>query len=693
MNQSLNLLRKEQLRISKFLRDCSKNMFLEQGMQTHAAVVKMGFWSDMIISNNLVDMYSKCRRLDNAYKVFDGMLQRNVVSWTALICGCLHQGDAEGALSILYEMSFSDVRPNEYTFSSSFKACSLLGVHEKGMQVHGVCVKAGYQWLPVVGNSIVDMYAKCGKMGDAALAFDEMGVKNLRAWNTVIAGYSSQGDGKSSIELFERLQKEGVVPDEFTFTSVLKACSVLGVVSWGTQIHAALITRGFPVSVQTVLVGALIDLYVRCKYLVDARKLFDYIEDRSVVSWASLVLGYAQDGNFLEAMDVFRQLRENNVQVDSYTLSGLIGVFADFAFVEQGKQLHAYAIKVPSGLELEVGNSIADMYHKCGLMEEAERFFIEMPVKNRVSYTAMITGYGKHGLGKEAVFLFNKMLSENVRPDRITYLAILSACSHSGLVKECEEYFSQLSSGHWIKAEVEHYSCMVDLLGRAGRLTEARNLIESMPMKPNIGVWQTLLSACKVHGNLELGEEIGKIILELDGDNPVNYVLMSNLYANAGYWEECQQLREAVKKKGLRKDAGQSWVEIGKEVHFFYGGDDTHPLTDKIHEVLIKMETRLKEELGYSYEVRFALHDVEDESKLENLRVHSEKLAIGLALVCSGKEGNTKVIRVFKNLRVCGDCHEFIKGLSKVLKRVFVVRDANRFHKFQDGLCSCGDYW
>ncbi|XP_021746376.1 putative pentatricopeptide repeat-containing protein At3g15130 [Chenopodium quinoa] len=694
MNQSLSLLRREQLRISKFLRECSKNLCLEQGKQAHTAVVKMGFWSDMIISNDLVDMYCKCRSVDNAYKVFDKMLQRNVVSWTALICGILHQGDnAEGALSLLYEMTFSDVRPNEYTFSACFKACSRLGIPEKGMQVHGFCAKAGYQWFPVVGNSVVDMYAKCARISDAVQAFDEMGVKSLIAWNTIIAGYSSQGDGKSSVKLFQKMQKEGMFPDEFTFTSVLKACGVIGVIFGGTQIHAALITRGFPIFAQTALVGALIDLYVRCGCLVEARKLFDLIENRSVVSWASLVLGYAQEGYFLEAIDVFRQLRESNIQIDSYTLSGLIGVFADFAFVEQGKQLHAYIIKVPSGLEPEVGNSIADLYHKCGLMEEAERFYCEMPVKNRVSYTVMITGYGKYGLGKEAVILFNKMLSENVRPDRVTYLAILSACSHSGLVKECEEYFSMLCNDRWIKAEVEHYSCMVDLLGRAGQLSEARNLIKSMPMKPNIGVWQTLLSACKVFGDLELGKEIGKVILELDGDNPVNYILMSNLYANAGYWKECQQLRETVRKKGLRKEAGQSWVEIDKKVHFFYGGDDTHPLTDKIHDLLKELERRLKQELGYSQEIRFALHDVEEESKVENLRLHSEKLAIGLALLCGGKEENTKVIRVFKNLRVCGDCHEFIKGLSKVLEKVFIVRDANRFHKFQDGVCSCGDYW
>ncbi|KAL9233921.1 hypothetical protein vseg_008854 [Gypsophila vaccaria] len=694
MNKTLSLFRTEQLRIAKLLRNCSKNLLLEQGVQVHASVVKLGFWSDMIICNDLIDMYGKCRRLDDAYKVFDVMRQRNVVTWAVLMCGCLHYGDAEGVLFLLREMGFSDVRPNEYTFSTCFKACGFLGVPEKGMQVHSFCVKVGFDMFPVVGNSLIDMYAKCGMISRAAQVFEETALKNLIAWNTVIAGYSSQGDGKVSLDLFEKMQNQRVIPDEFTFTSVLKACASFGAVSGGTQIHAALITRGFSFSSHAALIGALIDFYVKSGCLLEARKLFDHMEDKSVVSWASLILGYAQEGDLLEAMRVLRELREGDIQVDSFTLSGLIGVFADFAFVEQGKQLHGYAIKVPTGLEVEVGNSIADLYLKCGLLVEAERTFHEMPVKNRISYTVMITGYGKHGLGNEAVRLFDEMLAENVRPEGVTYLAILSACSHSGMIDECREYFSKLCSDRQISPQVEHYSCMVDLLGRAGRLKEAKSLIESMPMKPNAGVWQTLLSACRVHGDLNLGKEIGKIILELDGDNPVNYVIMSQIYANAGYWNDCQRLRDTVKTKGLKKEAGKSWVEIDKEAHFFYGGDNTHPLIDKIHEKLKDLEKRLKEEFGYAHEVRFALHDVEDESKAENLRVHSEKLAIGLALLCDTKEnGTSDVIRVFKNLRVCGDCHEFIKGLSKVLGRVFLVRDANRFHKFHGGVCSCGDYW
>jgi pentatricopeptide repeat protein len=446
-------------------------------------------------------------------------------------------------------------------------------------------------------------------------------------------------------------------------------------------------------SVNTAVAGALIDLYVKCGKLFMARRVFSHIEEKHVISWTALILGYAQEGNLAESMDLFRQLRESSIQVDGFILSSMMGVFADFALVQQGKQMHAFAIKVPSGVDISVCNSILDMYLKCGMINEAERLFSEMPARNVISWTVMITGYGKHGLGKEAIRLFDEMQLDSTEPDDVTYLAVLLGCSHSGLVEKGQEYFSRLCSYHGIKARVEHYACMVDLLGRAGRLKEAKNLVDSMPLEANVGIWQTLLSACRVHGDLELGKEVGGILLRLDSENPVNYVMMSNIYADAGYWKECERIRELVKSKKLKKEAGRSWVEIDKEVHFFYGGDDTHPLTEKIHEILKEMERRMKEELGYVYGVKYALHDVEEESKMDNLRVHSEKLAIGLALVCGGLEEGRKVIRVFKNLRVCGDCHEFIKGLSKILRVVFVVRDANRFHRFEDGLCSCRDYW
>lgn len=680
-------------KLAELLRNCSKNVLVRKGKEAHGVVMRNGYGLDMMINNDLIDMYGKCGRIDLACSVFDRMRERNVVSWTALMCGHLLNGNARNSLFLFHEMGFSNIKPNEFTFSTNLKACGTLGYIQTGMQIHGWCGKIGYEWFPVVGNSIIDMYSRCGRIVNAELMFQVMPTRSLITWNVMIAGYVLEGEADKSLVLFKNLQEQGEIPDEFTFTSTLKACSVSGALREGTQIHAFLIGSGFPYKAHKIISGALIDLYVNCGHVLQAHKVFNQVEHKSVISWTMLIIGYAQEGKLSVGMDLFRELRQSSTPVDGFVLSSVIGIVADFALLELGKQMHSFSMKIPFGEDISVANSIADMYLKCGLVEDAERHFSEMPMKNVVSWTVMIVGYGKYGLGNEAICLFKKMQSSNVEPDGVAYLALLSACSHSGLVDEGQEYFTRLLNNNQIRPRVEHYGCMVDILGRAGRLEEAKDLIERMPLNPNIGIWQTLLSACRVHKDVEMGREIGEILLRLDGSNPVNFVMMSNIFADARCWEECEKLRGIVKSKGLKKEAGRSWVEVDKEVHFFYNGDETNPRIESIHEVLKEMERRMKEEVGYTYETSFSLHDVEEESRLESLRVHSEKLAIGLSLVCGGLEKNEKTIRIFKNLRVCGDCHEFIKGLSKLLQKVFLVRDANRFHKFENGICSCGDYW
>jgi pentatricopeptide repeat protein len=336
---------------------------------------------------------------------------------------------------------------------------------------------------------------------------------------------------------------------------------------------------------------------------------------------------------------------------------------------------------------VSVGNSMVDMYLKCGLADETRRLFGEMPVRNVVSWTTMINGLGKHGLGHDAMGMLEEMRAQGVEPDEVAYLALLSALSHAGLVEECRLYFSRIRQE---RRKAEHYACVVDLLGRAGELREARDPILTMPMEPTVGVWQTLLSACRVHKDLAVGREAGDVLLAVDGDNPVNYVMLSNLLAEAGEWRECHRVRDAMRSRGLEKQGGCSWVEVDKEVHFFYGGGDhTHPQAADIRRVLADVETRMREQLGYSADALFALHD---ESRVESLRLHSERLAVGLWLLRNA-HAQGDVIRVYKNLRVCGDCHHFFEGLSAVLRKVLVVRDANRSHRFEHGVCSCRDYW
>ncbi|KAI3468254.1 hypothetical protein Pfo_024917 [Paulownia fortunei] len=555
----ISLMRGRQL-LAEDLRKCSQNLLYDEGKQVHGAVFRIGYESDLMINNDLIEMYRKCGKMEKAHSVFDKMTERNVVSWAALMCGYLQVGNAKASLLLFNEMGYSNARPNEYTMSTNIKACGILGALESGKQIHAMCSKIGLEWYPVVGNSIIDMYFKCRRIDEAERMFNAMPVRSLITWNAMIAGYTLfEGMGDKALHFLKEMQGRGEMPDEFTFSSTLKACRDFGAIREGRQIHAFLIRQGYSISAHKILAGALVDLYAQCGCLFEAREVFSKMEAKSLISWTALMVGYAQQGNLPEAMNLFRQLRGSSIPVDSFVLSSIINVFADFSMVELGKQIHSYTIKIPSNLDISVANSILDMYLKCGLTEDAEKLFSKMLVKNVVSYTVMITGYGKHGLGKEAVQLFKKMQLENIDPDLVTYLAVLSACSHSGLVEESQECFTRLCNDYRVKPRVEHYACMVDVLGRAGRLKEAKDLIEKMPLRPNVGIWQTLLNACRLHKNVKMGREVGDILLRLDGDNLVNYVLISNMFADIGYWRECERLRGLVKAKGLKKVAGCSW--------------------------------------------------------------------------------------------------------------------------------------
>ncbi|KAL5213864.1 hypothetical protein ABZP36_003016 [Zizania latifolia] len=683
--------------IADLLRASAKGPYLRAGVQLHAALMILGFGSDTMLNNNLLDMYAKCGKLDMAGQVFDGMPERNVVSWTTLLVGFLQHGEAKDCLRLFREMLASGTAPNEFTLSAILKACSGGGGGTRaGVQIHGVCVRTGFQAHDVVANSLLLMYSKGRWTGHARRVFDGIPFRNLASWNSMISGYAHAGQGRGSLLVFRDMQRwHGEQPDEFTFASLLKACSGLGAAREGAQVHAAMAVRGVSTASNAILAGALLDVYVKCHCLPVAMQVFDMLERRNAIQWTTVIVGHAQEGQVKEAMDLFRQFWNSGIRADGHALSSVVGVFADFALIEQGRQVHGYTVKIPAGPDVSVANSLVDMYLKCGLIDEAERQFREMSARNVVSWTSMINGLGKHGHGREAIDMFEEMQAEGVEPDEVTYLALLSACSHSGLVDECRRYFWRICQDRRIRPRAEHYACMVDLLGRAGELREAKDLILSMPMEPIVGVWQTLLSACRVHKGVAVGREVGDILLAIDGDNPVNYVMLSNIFAEAGEWRECQRIRDAMRRKGLKKQGGCSWVEIDKEVHFFYGGEDTHPEAVAIRRVLRDVERRMREQLGYNGEAQLALHDVDEESRAESLRAHSERLAVGLWLVRNGTGdgGEGEVIRVYKNLRVCGDCHDFFKGLSSVLGTTLVVRDANRFHRFHHGACSCRDYW
>lgn len=344
-------------------------------------------------------------------------------------------------------------------------------------------------------------------------------------------------------------------------------------------------------------------------------------------------------------------------------------------------------------MELEdnvfVGTSIVDMYCKCGRVEMARKAFDRLKRKNVKSWTVMVAGYGMHGRGKEAMEVFYEMIRSGIKPNYITFVSVLAACSHAGLLKEGWHWFNKMKCEFDVEPGIEHYSCMVDLLGRAGYLKEAYGLIQEMKVKPDFIVWGSLLGACRIHKNVELGEISARKLFELDPSNCGYYVLLSNIYADAGRWDDVERMRILMKNNGMLKTPGYSIVEHKGRVHVFLVGDKEHPQHEKIYDYLDELNVKLQE-VGYMPNVTSVLHDVDEEEKGMVLRVHSEKLAVAFGIMNSVPGS---VIQIIKNLRICGDCHIAIKLISKIVNREIVIRDSKRFHHFKDGLCSCGDYW
>ena len=343
------------------------------------------------------------------------------------------------------------------------------------------------------------------------------------------------------------------------------------------------------------------------------------------------------------------------------------------------------------GLEenVYVGTSVVDMYSKCGRVEMARKAFRRIKEKNILSWSAMIAGYGMHGHGQEALEVFNEMRGSGLKPNYITFVSVLAACSHAGLLNEGRHWYNAMRKEFGIEPGIEHYGCMVDLLGRARCLDEAYGLIKEMKVKPDAAMWGALLNACRIHKNVELAEIAANRLFELDATHSGCYVLLSNIYAEAGMWKDAERIRVLVKTRGLEKPPAYSSVELKGKTHLFYVGDKRHPQHKEIYAYLDKLLERMQE-AGYAPNTGSVLHDLDEEEKESMLRIHSEKLAVAFALMNS-VQGS--VIHVIKNLRVCTDCHTAIKIITKLIGREIVVRDIKRFHHFKDGLCSCGDYW
>ncbi|XP_057870765.2 pentatricopeptide repeat-containing protein At4g02750 isoform X2 [Cryptomeria japonica] len=445
-------------------------------------------------------------------------------------------GVAEASVKLFEEMQRIGIQPNQFTFASVLAACADLEDLKKGMRIHDEIVRLGFQSDTFVASALLDMYSKCGSIEKARKLFDNMNQRDVVSWTAMIAGYAHNGFLDEALALFKKMPEHNVV-------------------SWNAMIAG----------------------YAQNGYVEEALILFQKMPQRNVVSWTAMIAGFVQSGNSMEALEFFKQMQQVGIKPDSKTFSTVLPACANLAALEQGMEIHEEIIRIGYQSDVFLENALVDMYAKCGSIERARELFDKMCEQNTVSWTVMIAGYAIHGCAKEALKLFEQMEHFRMWPDHVTLLCVLSACCHAGLVHEGRYHFNRMYHYYRIIPEIEHYSCMVDLLGRAGYLEEAQDFINRMPIKPDSTVWGSLLGACRLHNNVELGQCVAEWLFQLDPQNAAPYVLLANIYAGAGRWKEIQNLRKIMKNRKMKKRPGCSWIEVQKKMHAFIVGDGYCP--------------------------------------------------------------------------------------------------------------------
>ncbi|KAJ4975461.1 hypothetical protein NE237_000567 [Protea cynaroides] len=589
----------------------------------------------------------------------------------------------------LLEMAIEGERVCFEVYDSLLTQCLNQRAIREGQRVHAHIIKTGYLPPVYLGTRLIVMYNKCDCLNDARQMLDEMPERNVVSWTAMISAYSQRGYTFEALDLFVQMLRSGTPPNGFTFATILTSCSGACGLNHGRQIHSLVIKRNFE---PHIFVGSsLLDMYAKAGRIHEARGVFERLPERDVVSCTAIIAGYAQLGLDEEALELFRQLQKEGMESNYVTYASVLTALSGLAALDHGRQVHNRVLRseLPSYVVLK--NSLIDMYSKCGNLTYSRRVFDGMSERTVITWNAMLVGYGKHGLGREVVELFRLMRKENeVKPDSITFMAVISGCSHGGLVDEGLSIFEEMiSAENGVEPEIEHYGCVVDLLGRAGQVHRALAFIEQMPFIPTAAIWGSLLGACRVHANVTVGEYVARCLFDIEPQNAGNYVILSNLYASVGRWEDVTMLRQMMMEKSVTKEPGRSWIKQGQMLHSFHASDRSHPRREEVAAKVKELSEKIKE-AGYVPDLSCVLYDVDDEQKERILLGHSEKLALAFGMI------GTPLglpIRIMKNLRICVDCHNFAKYLSKAYIREVSLRDSNRFHHIVGGRCSCGDYW
>ncbi|KAK9275535.1 hypothetical protein L1049_022802 [Liquidambar formosana] len=672
--------------LSTVLKGCANSGNLREGQAVHSLAIRNGCELDEFLSCSLLDMYSKCGMADAALKVFGRIKDPDIVSWSAMI-SCLGQQGKSQEAELFHLMRHAGVRPNQFTLSSLVSAATDLGDLSYGESIHAFICKFGFESDNSVGNALVRMYMKTGSVRDGCRVFEAMSDRDVVSWNALLSGFHEKETCNQWPRIFSQMLVEGFKSNMYLFDSILRSCSSLSNVGFGKQVHAHIVKNSLA---GNDFVGtALIDMYAKSNCLEDAVVVFNRLIERDVFTWTVIITGYAQTDQAEKAVKCFSQMQREGVTPNEFTLASCLNGCSHIATLANGQQLHSMVIKAGQLGDMFVASALVDMYGKCGCIEDAEAIFKSLVSRDTILWNTIICVYAQHGQGEKALEASRSMLDEGTMPDEITFIGVLSACSHMGWIEEGKKHFNLLRNIYGIAPTIQHHTCMVDMLGRAGRFDEVERYIEEMKLIPTASIWETVLGACKLHGNVEFGERAADKLFELVPEMDSSYVLLSNIFALKGRWDDVRKVRTLMSDQSVKKEPGCSWVEVDAQVHVFLSQDSSHP---KIRDIYLKLE-ELGQKLtsaGYIPKMEHVLHDVTDKEKKENLFHHSERLALAFALISTNPR---KTIRIYKNLRICGDCHDVMKVLSDITNREIVIRDIKRFHHFKNGTCSCQDYW
>ncbi|KAG9143770.1 hypothetical protein Leryth_011439 [Lithospermum erythrorhizon] len=581
---------------TSILSACACLRDIEVGCQVHAVIIKNKFDTNLYVGNAIVDMYAKCGSLDDANQQFELLTTRDHISWNAIIVGYVQEAEEDEAFSLFQRMMLDGIAPDEVSLASILSACAGTKAFAKGKQIHCFLVKYGLETGLYAAGSLIDMYCKCGDTAAATEVFCFMPDRSVVSFNALIAGHAKRDVG-NAVDVFKSMLVCGLKPSEVTFASLLESCNHWSGLNLGRQLHCSIMKLGLPYDDEFLAV-ALLGMYAATKNVSDTHILFSEVPNpKSTVIWTSVISGLAQNYCCEEALLWYQEMRKFNAMPDQATFASVLKACSVSASFQDGRKLHSLIFHTGFNEDELTGSALVDMYAKCGDVDSSAQVFAEMYNKQGVIlWNSMIVGYAKNGFADKVLQIFDEMKQKCVKPDEITFLGVLTACSHAGMVSKGRQVFDDMVTQYGIQPRMDHCACMIDLLGRWGFLEEAETFINNLDFEPDAMVWASYLAACRLHGNDVRGQFAAEKLIQLDPHNSSPYVLLSNIYAATGNWDGVNSVRREMKQKEVKKYPGSSWITLGQKTDIFVAGDESHQFSDDLYSLLKYLTTVMKDE-------------------------------------------------------------------------------------------------